>query len=106
MFCMYTDALRYEEFNETVYNNIRLCSRDQNKKTDLPEHNHSSEIEEAEPWRQMVCRMGDWLTNDRLQNDHVPEATHDCHACAALPVRVPHRVADVYQPVRCHGNDL
>ena len=31
-FCMYTHALRNEEFNGTVYNNVRLCSRDQNSK--------------------------------------------------------------------------
>ena len=29
---MYTHALRYEEFNGTVYNNVRLCSHDQNSK--------------------------------------------------------------------------
>ena len=31
-FCMYTHAFRYEEFNGTVYNNVRLCSHDQNSK--------------------------------------------------------------------------
>ena len=30
--CMYTHALRYEEFNGTVYSNVRLCSHDQNSK--------------------------------------------------------------------------
>ena len=30
--CTYTPALRYEEFNGTVYDNVRLCSRDQNSK--------------------------------------------------------------------------
>ena len=28
----YTHALRYEEFNGTVFNNVRRCSRDQNSK--------------------------------------------------------------------------
>ena len=31
-FCMYTHALRYEKFNGTVYNNVRLCSHDPNSK--------------------------------------------------------------------------
>ena len=31
-FCMYTHALRYEKFNGTVYNNVRICSHDQNSK--------------------------------------------------------------------------
>ena len=30
IFFMYTLALRYEEFNGTYYNKVRLCSRDQN----------------------------------------------------------------------------
>ena len=29
---MYSHALRYEEFTGTVYNNVRLCPRDQNSK--------------------------------------------------------------------------
>ena len=29
---MYPHVLRYEEFNGTVYNNVRLCSHDQNSK--------------------------------------------------------------------------
>ena len=29
---MYTHALGYEELNGTVYNNVRLCPRDQNSK--------------------------------------------------------------------------
>ena len=29
---MHTHALRYEEFNGIVYNNVRLCSHDQNSK--------------------------------------------------------------------------
>ena len=29
---MYTHAFSYEEFNGTVYNNVRLCSREQNSK--------------------------------------------------------------------------
>ena len=32
IFFMYTLALRYDEFNGTFYNNVRLFSRDQNKK--------------------------------------------------------------------------
>ena len=31
-FCMYSHALRYEEFNGAVYINVRLCSHDQHSK--------------------------------------------------------------------------
>ena len=29
MFCTYTHAMSYEEFNGTIYNSVRLCSCDQ-----------------------------------------------------------------------------
>ena len=47
-----------------------------------------------------------WVDPGSVWDDGMPEATHDGHARAALPVSVLHSVPDVYSTVRRHGHYL